>query len=106
MQRNVEDVPAWSAKPGCHAAQLIVLLEQQHPMPATGECIRGGQPCQTTADNDAVILVTSAFEEVFGHDRTEMKSRLACEMAGGTWRRVRRLVQAWSAAPRRAANSD
>ncbi len=67
VQRDIEDVPAAALEPGGHAAELVVLLEQQHAMAGAGQRVGRGQPGQAAADDDHVVLVAGAFEKIFGH---------------------------------------
>ena len=38
----IENVPARPAKPGGHAPQLVMLFQQQHPMPGTAQRVGAG----------------------------------------------------------------
>ena len=60
--------PPRPLEPGGHAAELVVLLQQQHAMPGAGQRVGGGQSGQAAADDDAVVLVGDVFEKIFGHD--------------------------------------
>ena len=60
--------PPGRLEPGGHAAQLVVLLEQQHAMPGAGQRVGRRQAGQAAADDDAVVLVGDALEKIFGHE--------------------------------------
>ena len=69
VQGDIEDVPAGALEPGGQAAELVVLLEQEHAAPGPGQNIGGGQARQAAADDDDVVFVLGVFEEVAGHGR-------------------------------------
>ena len=66
VQRDIEDVPARPLEPRRHAAELVVLLEQQHAPPGPRQHVRRRQPGQAAADDDDVVLVLGVFEKIRG----------------------------------------
>ena len=67
MQRDVEDVPAGALEPGGHAAELVVLLEEEHATSGPSQHVGRGQPGQAAADHDDVVFVFGVLEEVAWH---------------------------------------
>lgn len=55
------------AKSG-HPAEVVVLFEQQHRMPAFGQCISTGQPRQPAADHDRIIMIPHTGQPVLAID--------------------------------------
>ena len=69
MQRNIKDMSACAFEPGCHTAQLIVMLQQEYTEPLSGENVGRRQSSQTATDHDNVIGFFGAFQEIAGHWR-------------------------------------
>ncbi len=67
VERDVEDVPAFPLEPRRHAAEVVVMLQEQHGIAAGRQPIGGGQPGQARADDDRVVLGLDALEPVAGH---------------------------------------
>jgi peptidase E len=60
VQGDVEDVAADALEVGGEAAELVVVLEEQHLAAELREVVRRGHPAEAGADDDGVV----AREEV------------------------------------------
>ncbi len=74
VQRDIEDVPAGPLEPGGHAAELVVLLQQQHAAAGAAENVGRGQPGQAAADDDDVVFVFGVFEKIAGHEALDTQN--------------------------------
>src|SRR5258708_3597594 len=66
-------------EPGRHAAELIVVLEQEHAMPGASQNVRRRHPGQTAADDNDVVGIASPFEKILGHGRSSTRSASGTE---------------------------
>ena len=73
VEGDVEDMPAGPAEPGGQAAQTVVLFQQQHGVAGPGKRIGGRHSGQSRADNDDIVLIAGALEEVAWHGESERK---------------------------------
>ena len=71
VQRDIENVPVFPLEPGGHAAQLVMVLQQQHRIPGPRENIGRSQAGESSTDDDHVVVVARTFEEVFGHNQIQ-----------------------------------
>ena len=80
--------PPRPLEPGGHAAELVVLLEQQHAAPGPRQHVGRRQPGQAAADDEHVVFVASVFEKVFGHAIARRPSRVDCSCHSRLNRRI------------------
>ncbi len=67
MQRDIENMAPRPAKPRRHAAQLVVLFQQQHAATGPGERVGRGQASQAAADHDAIVVIANALKKITWH---------------------------------------
>ena len=67
MERDVEDVPTLALEPRRHAAEVVVVLQQQDCIAACRQPVGGGQAGKPRADDDHVILGLDVSEPVLRH---------------------------------------
>ena len=75
MQGDIHDMPALTFEPGSHAAEFVMLLEQQHAVAIAGDHVGRGEASQSAADDDDVVSVFCVFEKVFGHWGREVRGQ-------------------------------
>jgi hypothetical protein len=73
VQRDVKNVPPFAREPRRQAPELVMVLQQQHPVARLREDVRAGQSAQSAADHDHIVVVGDAFEPIVSHGNRQMR---------------------------------
>ena len=67
MEGHIEDMAARAAKPGCQAAKLVMMLQEQDRVALLGQDIGRSQTSETGSDHDHIVAISHSLQPVFGH---------------------------------------
>jgi len=59
---------SFAFKPGCQAAELMVVLKQKNRVTASGETVCGGKATKARADYHNVVLISCAMNGFVKHN--------------------------------------
>src|SRR4051812_28544405 len=92
---------AFAREPRRKAAELIMVLDEQHPMSGLREHIGTREAAQAASDHDDIILVGDTFEPVVSHEKgTKVNASLATGQCGLWTDGAGPSTKLWTAAPR------